>query len=369
MLMQRLSRADWEQANKAVLAIYAQETLAGLRQTVLAQLSTMVPCDYSSYNEFDFQARKAVVHLGTEAPEIRNRIHVFEAFIASDPHVLYTARTKDYSARQVIDLVSHRKFREHPIYREFYRELGVKHRSAFFLRKHGKLDLAVALLRQGRAFSHRELALMEALRPHLEQAYYNVTRSERVQRQKSFQDLVLESTRYASVLLDNEARCLWVSPRAEAWLHKYFSGMGKDFVLPGRVRDWVLHERQRLQEPSFQPPAGPLEILTTDSRLVIQATHRTDGLILLILEEEQFGASPEEMRRLGLTRREAQVLYWISQDKSNLEIAVVLGMSRRTVDKHVEHILAKLGVETRAGASRVAELCRRQPEWVALQRP
>lgn len=70
---------------------------------------------------------------------------------------------------------------------------------------------------------------------------------------------------------------------------------------------------------------------------------------------------PEQMRRLGLTPSKAEVLYWMSQGKSNLEIAVLLD-EPATVDKHVEHILAKLGVETRAAACWVAELCRRQLE-------
>jgi DNA-binding CsgD family transcriptional regulator len=55
-----------------------------------------------------------------------------------------------------------------------------------------------------------------------------------------------------------------------------------------------------------------------------------------------------------LTPREREVLFWIAQGKTNCEIAVILSLSARTVHKHVEHILLKLGVETRTAAARMA---------------
>ena len=56
----------------------------------------------------------------------------------------------------------------------------------------------------------------------------------------------------------------------------------------------------------------------------------------------------------GLTTREKEVLHWVSQGKRNGEIAIILGISSRTVEKHVEHLFAKLGVETRAAVAAVA---------------
>ena len=48
-----------------------------------------------------------------------------------------------------------------------------------------------------------------------------------------------------------------------------------------------------------------------------------------------------------LTKRELEVVEWIAEGKRNREIAKILGCSARTVQKHVEHILEKLQVETR----------------------
>jgi DNA-binding CsgD family transcriptional regulator len=62
----------------------------------------------------------------------------------------------------------------------------------------------------------------------------------------------------------------------------------------------------------------------------------------------------EAFASLKLTPREAEVLFWISQGKSNHDIGVILGAKTGTVCKHVEHILGKLNVENRTAAAVVA---------------
>jgi DNA-binding response OmpR family regulator/DNA-binding CsgD family transcriptional regulator len=59
-------------------------------------------------------------------------------------------------------------------------------------------------------------------------------------------------------------------------------------------------------------------------------------------------------RDFGLTAREAEVLTWITRGKSNREISEILAISPRTVNKHLERVFVKLGVENRAAASSVA---------------
>ena len=55
-----------------------------------------------------------------------------------------------------------------------------------------------------------------------------------------------------------------------------------------------------------------------------------------------------------LTARESEVLLWVARGKTNRDIADILGMSPRTVNKHLEHIFEKLGVETRTAAAAAA---------------
>lgn len=59
-------------------------------------------------------------------------------------------------------------------------------------------------------------------------------------------------------------------------------------------------------------------------------------------------------RRFGLTQRETEVWYWLAQGKTYPEIASILRITVFTVHKHLEHLYAKLGVENRHCAQRLA---------------
>ena len=59
-------------------------------------------------------------------------------------------------------------------------------------------------------------------------------------------------------------------------------------------------------------------------------------------------------RRFSVTSREAEVLLWIARGKSNRDIGEILGLSPRTVNKHLETVYEKLGVENRASAAVLA---------------
>jgi DNA-binding CsgD family transcriptional regulator len=75
---------------------------------------------------------------------------------------------------------------------------------------------------------------------------------------------------------------------------------------------------------------------------------------LLLFEEQQLEPDLLALAALGLSRREAEVLAWVAQGKTNPEIGRIAGLSGRTVGKHLERVYAKLGVETRTAAARVA---------------
>ena len=55
--------------------------------------------------------------------------------------------------------------------------------------------------------------------------------------------------------------------------------------------------------------------------------------------------------RLSLTSREAEVMVWVVRGKTNAEVGAIMGISPRTVQKHLEHVFEKLGVETRTAAA------------------
>ncbi len=90
--------------------------------------------------------------------------------------------------------------------------------------------------------------------------------------------------------------------------------------------------------------------------MLIRLIGNLNGVEYLVLLEEQelqsFSISSLEL--LGLTKREAEILFRVAQDQSNAAIARVLGCSKGTVRKHLEHIYKKLGVQTRMAAVMLA---------------
>lgn len=58
----------------------------------------------------------------------------------------------------------------------------------------------------------------------------------------------------------------------------------------------------------------------------------------------------QRLESLGLTPREAEVLFWLAQGKANGDIATILELSMPTVKTHLAHIFDKLGVENRTSA-------------------
>jgi DNA-binding NarL/FixJ family response regulator len=62
-------------------------------------------------------------------------------------------------------------------------------------------------------------------------------------------------------------------------------------------------------------------------------------------------SSAKPLRKLGLTEREAEVLLWVAQGKSNGDIAILLGMAESTVKRHLSNLFPKLGVDGRNAAT------------------
>ena len=98
---------------------------------------------------------------------------------------------------------------------------------------------------------------------------------------------------------------------------------------------------------------APLVIVQPPGRLVIRALH--DGEFSALAFEEFLLELPlEDLLRLGLTQREAEVLRWLAEGKTSYEIATILKISPRTVSKHLRRVYQKLGVENRHAAVAMA---------------
>ena len=82
-----------------------------------------------------------------------------------------------------------------------------------------------------------------------------------------------------------------------------------------------------------------------------QRISELSGALEAVQDKADAGAlTQDRLQTLGLTPREAEVMAWVAQGKSNSDIAIILVSSPRTVAKHIEHVFAKLNVESRTAA-------------------
>jgi DNA-binding NarL/FixJ family response regulator len=148
---------------------------------------------------------------------------------------------------------------------------------------------------------------------------------------------------------DRGGRLLWCTPKAKQLLADLWPpGESLSATTPNPLIEQLLALRQegtkgqarsvveiggRRLEISMLSPIGPNELLF---RLTESGTDADEQLL---------------QESLQLTTREAEVLLWISRGKSNREIGEILTISPRTVNKHLEQIFVKLGVENRASAA------------------
>jgi DNA-binding NarL/FixJ family response regulator len=96
-------------------------------------------------------------------------------------------------------------------------------------------------------------------------------------------------------------------------------------------------------------PVAPDELFTA-----VRARLRRAELAAAKAGAPRGEAVPAQLEPLGLTPREAEVLFWVARGKTNDEIATVLGIGMTTVKKHLESTFAKLGVENRTAAAAMA---------------
>ena len=146
------------------------------------------------------------------------------------------------------------------------------------------------------------------------------------------------------VFVDALGRIAWRSPQAAVWLQALGDGSGAGHLPAALQAALEVDDSSQVVRTQTDPPLS-----------VRNMGIATLGETMLLLELQRDGApASSRLTHAALTPRETEVLSWLAKGKTNRDIADILGMSPRTVNKHLEHIFEKLGVETRAAAAALA---------------
>jgi DNA-binding CsgD family transcriptional regulator len=203
------------------------------------------------------------------------------------------------------------------------------------------------------SISAQQKSLLDTIQAHLTQAYANARHAEELRRAQ----LALDRLEGAVVFVDWDRNVKFETARASRLLGDYFGARdGARLFEP--IDLWLARSDSELRNATDLPAARrPLVIERPGRRLIIRLFSEPNEH-LLVLEEQRTSIDPACVAPLGLTKRQAEVLAYVAMGKTNAEIAMVLNIGRRTVDKLVEQILARLGVENRTSAAAMAlEYC------------
>lgn len=163
----------------------------------------------------------------------------------------------------------------------------------------------------------------------------------------------LDQTGQYLFAVDQGGQMLWATPQVHQRLHQAGYGQAGDLaLLADELGIWLDHQLQPGHHlaPQRAGADGPsIEFL---ARVSAQ-----ENLLRLIDDPRSSDASVRLRDALGLTGREADVMLWIANGKTNREIGQILDMSPRTVNKHLEQVFRKLGVENRTAAAAAAIRC------------
>ena len=161
--------------------------------------------------------------------------------------------------------------------------------------------------------------------------------------------VALDATGRFLLATDQAARLLWCTPKAKQLLAELFPAVaGQGPSLPPAVIEQI----KQLRQPAARSTARAyLEVGDRRIELSFLSSIGPDELLFRLAEVTAGGDEQLLQQTLQLTGREAEVLLWISRGKSNREIGEILNISPRTVNKHLEQVFVKLGVENRASAA------------------
>ena len=150
--------------------------------------------------------------------------------------------------------------------------------------------------------------------------------------------------------VSRQGKVLWATPQAQKLLSATLDA-DDGFALPDPMPEWL----EQVQKGKAGTKAASMASFPGNTTLRLQFMGKLGpNEFLLRLAKEAADTPAEFSSELGLTTREGEVLSWLSKGKTNRDIAQILGLSPRTVDKHLEQIYAKLGVENRTAAAAIA---------------
>jgi DNA-binding CsgD family transcriptional regulator len=339
--MNPLSQNDLRAFSAALEKIYGTSSLEQFPSGVLDAVKRLFACNTICYNEIALPG--TMTTWVTEPADALPGPILRDAFMRNfteHPILTHYAQTGDIGSYRISDLLSERQFHHLTLYNEYYSRSSVEYQLMTPILLVRGLMAGIALDRDRVDFTEIERLSLDLVRPHLIQAYRYVQALDLMKQ-------TIEATGSRLFIVGRSGQPVTGGDDAWQMIAKYFKVSHSRRSMPDELVRWIDHERARFAEEYDAPsPSVPLVVTNENGRLTVKFIWggKIAGQDLILMNEEPAAVD------LTLTRRETEILTWLSQGKTNAEIGDTLSISPRTVKKHLEHIYSKLRVHRRTAA-------------------
>jgi DNA-binding CsgD family transcriptional regulator len=344
-----LTRNDFDRILKFLENLYRPDRLDEHRDHLLAGLEELVPNLGHAWGVADFQ-RSDFGGRSANLPEFTTPQLQASCFrhAAEHPVHKYYFQTGKSQFVSTDDVETFSSFKKTGFYNEICRPLNVEDGCGMVFPTAAGSSFIIGVL-SDREFNRREKGLLNAVSTHVMQAHYNAERLTAVTNHSNLLDSALNRLGRGVLILDRGYNLTFATDCATRFLCAYFDG-SQQRSMPEPLLNWVKSGATGLRGATDLPaPLAPLIVRRAGRRLVARLFTEPDHY-LVTFEEQIDEIQPSALLSLGLTPRQAEVLSYVAMGKTNPEIGTILGMSPRTVEKHIEQILLRLAVENRTAA-------------------
>jgi DNA-binding response OmpR family regulator/DNA-binding CsgD family transcriptional regulator len=158
----------------------------------------------------------------------------------------------------------------------------------------------------------------------------------------------LDSTGQFLMTVNQQGELQWATPQAYSVFEQSdVTSAQFQQCVGGQLAMWLQHRPQPQQTLMLEGLSKPIEVVFIEAREGNQS-------LLKLVDGNKLSDEEILIGQLGVTIREADVLIWIARGKTNREIGQILGISPRTVNKHLEQVFSKLEVDNRTAAATAA---------------
>jgi DNA-binding CsgD family transcriptional regulator len=367
----RFTQHDFEDLLDFVAGLYDHRPRDGYAGRAMVSLLKVIPADRVIYGSYDVERQAAQLTMQpavvqTAYAHASTALSSLEAGFGHHPLFRYFLQTGDGRAQKTTLALTRPDFQCHCRDDAYVRELGAKYEMGLFFPTGPDVVTVVLLIRNRRDFTERERGLLNRLYPHLAQAFLHLASLDRYCRGMDELVDMMEGPTSSVIVLAGDGRIKRWSAQAKTWVARYCRTPFPvdDERLPDCFASWYRRQLERVaRDRTVTQPSDALIVEKDGRQLSVQFIPdylRDEHLLLL---NEKRGDMPwRALTEYGLTPRESEVLAWVAKGKTNAEVGRILEMSNRTVQKHLEHIYQKLGVETRTTATVRALTALRHPD-------